>query len=131
MIMNMNCPCGSDKDYKKCCGYFHEKTGYPSTAEALMRSRYSAYVLNKEKYLLYTWHKSKRPELLNLKVDGFKWLELQILSKKAGEENDFTGVVEFKAKYSAGSNVGYIHEISNFVKEDSKWFYVDGVILET
>lgn len=127
--MNVTCPCGNNKEYKKCCGYFHDKSGYPSTAEALMRSRYSAYVLNKEKYLLYTWHKSKRPEVLHLKADGFKWLELQIIYKKDGEEGDSIGVVEFKAKYSNCLNIGYIHEVSNFLKEDSKWFYVDGKII--
>lgn len=126
----MICPCGSNKDYKKCCGYFHDKSGYPSTAESLMRSRYSAYVLSKEKYLLYTWHKSKKPKSLTFNSDGFRWLGLEILDKRAGEESDLTGVVEFKAKYSSPLGAGCVHEISNFVRENSKWFYVDGIIIE-
>ncbi len=127
--MNIICLCGSEKLYKDCCGFFHAKSGYPITAEALMRSRYSAYVLKNEKYLFYTWHKSQRPESLNLKLNGVRWLGLQIIDKKDGGENDFTGVVEFMARYLNGSKEGTVHEISNFLKEDNKWFYVDGKIM--
>lgn len=122
----MNCPCNSGELYKSCCALYHNKSAYPPTAEKLMRSRYSAYVLKNEKYLLYTWQTSKRPP--SLALNSVRWTGLEILSIKDGLESDTTGVVEFVAKYSLGNQDGKVHEISNFLKENNKWFYVDGTI---
>jgi uncharacterized protein YchJ len=60
------CPCGSGKSYSHCCGIYHKDHSLVPTAQALMRSRYSAYALGLEEYLLATWHPSTRPEKLDL-----------------------------------------------------------------
>jgi len=89
-----------------------------------MRSRYSAYVLRLEPYLLATWHASTRPASLDLADDTARWLGLEI------RRHDVTGtdraVVEFVARYRIAGRAQRLHEISRFVREDGRWFYVDG-----
>ena len=123
------CPCGIEKSYEKCCGFFHLGKGYSPTAESLMRSRYTAYLLKREDYLLQTWHKSKSPKTLNLGAEKVKWLGLTILNVEGGSENDITGKVEFIAEFNRLSKTYKLHEISNFINEEMKWFYVDGEIV--
>jgi len=60
------CPCDLGKAYAACCGPYLDHAQRPATAEALMRSRYSGYVLARKDYLLRTWHESTRPETLDL-----------------------------------------------------------------
>lgn len=95
------------------------------TAEALMRSRYSAFVLKLSDYLSATWHPSTRPDSLDIGNDDTVWQRLVIVSTEKGSEADRDGVVEFAAFYSGGQ----LHERSRFVKEDGRWFYVEGDIL--
>lgn len=128
--MNNFCPCGTTKTYEDCCGYFHSGKGKPLSAESLMRSRYTAYVLKNEKYLLDTWHKSKRPKALNLNSQDIIWLGLKVLTTEAGTENDQIGKVEFIAEFKISSKHSKLHEISNFINENSNWFYVDGKLIE-
>lgn len=91
-----------------------------------MRSRYSAYVLGLEDYLLATWHASTRPAALNLCTEAKpKWLGLEI---KARTENGDSATVEFVARCRVGGRAQRLHETSRFVREDGCWFYVDGVI---
>src|SRR5665647_943856 len=66
------CPCGG-ADYAACCGLYHNGTPAPDAA-AMMRSRYSAYMLKLEAYLFATWHSSTRPAALDLAADNTKWL---------------------------------------------------------
>ena len=91
-----------------------------------MRSRYSAYVLKNEPYLLKTWHASTRPKdpLFN-HAENQQWLELQVKQFKTGE-NQKTAQVEFIAVYKINGKAYRLHEISDFVLEDDQWFYVDG-----
>ena len=91
-----------------------------------MRSRYSAYVLGLEDYLLATWHPSTRRAALNL-GDGpqTKWLGLEV---KARVESDDAATVEFVARYRVGGRAQRLHEVSRFVREDGRWFYVDGML---
>jgi SEC-C motif-containing protein len=98
------------------------------TAEALMRSRYSAYVLRNEPYLLATWHVSTRPESLELADDATKWIGLEIKRSEAGGPGDERGLVEFVARYKVGGRAFRLHETSRFVREDGRWYYVDGDI---
>ena len=84
-----------------------------------MRSRYSAYVLKLEDYLLATWHTSTRPASLDFA--GEKWLGLDI-KKHRNESN----TVEFVARYKIGGRAHRMHEISRFVFADGRWFYLDG-----
>jgi SEC-C motif-containing protein len=116
------CPCGAG-DYARCCGVYHAG-GVPGTAEQLMRSRYSAYVLGLMDYVLQTWHARTRPPLAELHDDAAtKWLGLEIKKHlPAGEE----ATVEFVARYKIDGRAERLHEISRFVREDGRWFYVDG-----
>lgn len=99
----------------------------PQTAEALMRSRFAAFKAGDAAWLLATWHPSTRPDGLDL-ADNPRWRGLQIVDTVAGGEDDVDGVVEFRATYLADDALGILHERSRFVREDGRWFYVDGVI---
>ena len=89
-----------------------------------MRSRYSAYVLNLTDYLLDTWHAGTRPVREELTQDaGAKWLGLDV-KKHTPNGNDAT--VEFVARYKVEGRAHRLHEVSRFVREDGKWYYVDG-----
>lgn len=100
----------------------------PDTAEKLMRSRYSAFFLKLEDYLMQTWHPRTRPATLELDDDNTDWQKLEILKRHAGTTVDTRGKVEFKAYYRVPDGAGCLHEISNFVRENGVWFYVDGKI---
>lgn len=119
------CPCLSGNTYGACCGRFHVSGGGAPTAEALMRSRYSAFATGDADYLLTTWHPSTRPATLDLD-DGTTWRRLDVVRTEAGGPFDQTGVVEFVAHFRSGSERGRLHEVSRFVREDGRWSYVDG-----
>ncbi|MDO8291942.1 MAG: YchJ family metal-binding protein [Gallionella sp.] len=116
------CPCGA-ADYAACCGRYHDGASAPDAA-TLMRSRYSAYVLKLEAYLLATWHPGTCPAALDLAADNAKWLELEV--KKHTPESADRATVEFVARYKIGGRAHRLHEISRFVREEGRWFYVDG-----
>ncbi|HJW24883.1 MAG TPA: YchJ family metal-binding protein [Rhodocyclaceae bacterium] len=118
------CPCGSGRPYGACCGPIHG--GQPAaSAEALMRSRYSAYVLGLEDYLLATWHPSTRPQGLDLAAEPApKWLGLEV--KRHQTLDDSHAVVEFVARYRVAGRGQRLHETSRFVRQEGRWFYVDG-----
>jgi len=118
------CPCGHPLAYTDCCGRYHAGAAAPD-AEALMRSRYTAYVYALEPYLLATWHSSSRPPRLDLADDAkTRWLGLQIKRHAAtGADN---AIVEFVARYKTGGRAHRLHETSRFVREDGRWYYVDG-----
>jgi SEC-C motif domain protein len=121
------CPCGSDLAYAACCGVWHDGLGkgtYAPTPEALMRSRYSAYVVGNIAYLLATWHASTAPG--ELELWPVKWLGLDIRhAETAGD----AGVVEFVARQRDSSGRAQrLHETSRFVRQDGRWYYIDGQI---
>ena len=91
-----------------------------------MRSRYSAYVLRLEDYLLATWHGSTRPSPGTLDLHGgTKWLGLQVLNAEAAAGN--RARVEFVAKYKEGGfSAQRLHERSEFILEDGRWYYLSG-----
>jgi SEC-C motif-containing protein len=118
------CPCGSARPYAQCCGVLHQG-GIAATAEALMRSRYSAYVRRLTPYLLATWHPSTRPAALDLAADQTTWLGLKVKRHDIGDADHAT--VEFIARYRIGGGSAVrLHETSRFVREDGRWFYLDG-----
>ncbi|HEY0942654.1 MAG TPA: YchJ family metal-binding protein [Steroidobacter sp.] len=91
-----------------------------------MRSRYSAFVMRNEPYLLATWHATKRPESIEFEP-AQKWLGLKIVDARVTGEN--AAEVEFIARYRiGGASATRLHERSRFVKENDRWFYVDGDI---
>lgn len=94
----------------------------------MMRSRYSAYALKLEAYLLATWHPGTRPATLDLAADNTKWLGLEV--RKHLSESADHATVEFVARYKIGGRAGRLHEVSNFAREDGRWFYVDGKFIE-
>jgi SEC-C motif domain protein len=94
-----------------------------------MRSRYSAYVLAREDYLLRTWHESTRPARLGLLDAGsVKWLGLKVLHCEAGGADDREAVVEFTARYQVNGRAECLQEVSRFVRDAGQWLYVDGQI---
>lgn len=90
-----------------------------------MRSRYSAYGLGLVDYLLDTWHASSAPG--DLELPPLKWLGLEL---RAAESAGDAGVVEFVARYRDAGRAGRLHEISRFVREAGRWYYIDGQVIE-
>jgi SEC-C motif domain protein len=121
------CPCGSARPYAACCGPWHAGAA-ARDAQSLMRSRYSAFVLCNEHYLLATWHPRTRPDSIPFNKTQ-KWLGLRIVDTRVIDEN--SAEVEFIAR-SRVSNAAAVrhHERSRFVREGGRWFYVDGDLQE-
>ncbi len=118
------CPCGTSRAYADCCGALHAG-GPAADAEALMRSRYSAYVRGLEDYLLASWHPSVRPEALGLAgLSKTKWLRLQVRARRDIDPDH--AEVDFVAKFIEGGRHGQLTERSRFLREDGRWYYLDG-----
>ncbi|MER7183142.1 YchJ family protein [Streptomyces hyaluromycini] len=115
------CPCGLAETYEQCCGRFHRGEAAASTAETLMRSRYSAFVRRDEPYLLRTWHPRTRPARVDLDP-GMRWTGLEILATTDGSAFHTTGTVTFRASFRGGS----LHERSRFERVGGAWVYLDG-----
>lgn len=112
-------------NYAACCGRLldHFATLPPDDAESLMRSRYSAFVLNRTDYLALTWHPTTRPAEIAADV-GTKWLGLDVRHHQVIDAGH--AEVEFVARYRLAGRGVRIHERSRFVREGGRWFYVDG-----
>jgi len=119
------CPCGTQRSYADCCGRWHAGAGHlrAPTAEALMRSRYSAYVLGKLDYVLATWHPQTRPTALEPEAPGQRWLGLEV--KQHRVQDDDHAMVEFVARVKLGGRAVRLHERSRFERVDGCWFYLD------
>ena len=125
MTRNGDCPCGSGSPLAECCGPYLAGTALPPDAEALMRSRYSAYVLGDEAYLLATWHPDTRPASLDLdRGPPTKWLGLSV--KRHEDDGEGRAMVEFVARYKIGGRAHRLHEASRFLRENGRWLYLDG-----
>lgn len=122
-VSGQNCPCGSGRCYPACCGYYHGGALAP-TAEALMRSRYTAYTLGLWDYLRATWHEATCPERIDGDAQPVVWLGLSV--KRATRIDDRHATVEFVARYKVNGRAFRLHETSRFVHENGRWFYVDG-----
>ncbi|WP_156721639.1 YchJ family protein [Streptomyces apocyni] len=119
------CPCGLSAPYGECCGRLHSGAAKAGSPEALMRSRYSAFVVGDEGYLLRTWHPDTRPPGIGLE-DGMRWVGLEILGTTEGSAFHQTGTVTFRARYTDNGQPGSLYEVSRFVRLDGDWVYVDG-----
>ena len=135
----MRCPCRKKSEtvsYSDCCGRYHAGLQAP-TAEALMRSRYTAFALRDEAYLVATWHPTTRPERLDLAADQ-EWLLLRIA---AVHTDGHEATVEFTARSKINGRSHVLHELSNFLYEpisrtgsdscagSGRWYYLDGEAL--
>jgi SEC-C motif-containing protein len=125
------CPCGSKKTYGDCCASAHSNIETVITAEHLMRSRYSDYVLCNMEYLMTSHHSSTRPvkdkdEILKW-TKSVKWLGLEVMNSSDGNVSDIEGTVEFKAHFEENGASEIIHEHSKFVKENKHWVYLGEV----
>lgn len=124
----MRCPCRKKSEtiaYAACCEPYHKGPSAAPTAEALMRSRYCAYVRGDEDYLRATWHPATRPRVIETETQRV-WMLLKVLHTR---ETGDTAVVEFRAQSQLGGRTHVLHEISRFVREDGRWLYVDGRML--
>ena len=121
------CPCGTGRDYAACCGRYHAG-GIAPDAEALMRSRYSAFVTADAGYLRATWHPDTCPPEPGLDAPGAPrttWLGLSVKQHRVTGQD--TAEVEFVARYRVGGGSAVrLHERSRFVRLDGRWLYVDG-----
>lgn len=136
------CPCGGAA-FERCCGPYLAGTAMAPTAETLMRSRYTAFTLKDEPYLVATWHPSTRPqEAIIDDAEPVRWLGLEIKTalrlrqRKAElpddpEQDPNRDTVEFVARFKVGGRAQRLHEVSRFVREPGpdgalRWFYLDG-----
>lgn len=125
----MSCPCGGTDGRRRplaladCCGPVLADASQARDAQALMRSRYTAYVLGNESHLLATWHPSTRPADLNLDAST-RWLGLEVKSHEVVD--DAHQRVSFVARYREAGRGHRMAETSRFVYENGQWFYVDG-----
>jgi SEC-C motif domain protein len=126
------CPCGglpAGSTWADCCGRWFDGGAWPDTAEQLMRSRYSAYVLGRADWLLATWAAATRPATIDLDVSQTTWLGLTV--RGAHELDADHAEVEFiaRSRNHGGAHPGRaerLHELSRFERIDGRWFYVDG-----
>ena len=119
----MQCPCNPNKKYADCCQKAHQNIHAVTSAEQLMRSRYSAFVLANINYLQKSHHTSTRPykqekRKIEKWTKSVKWIRLEVL-------NSTENTVEFKAFFMENKNIEVIHENSKFCKENEHWVYLD------
>ena len=127
-----DCPCRSGKALDACCGPYLAGTEAAPTAEALMRSRYSAFATGKIDYLQETLLPETREDFDRKEIETWAknsvWTGVEIRSTEAGGVDDDEGVVEFVANFTMNGKQQKHHETSRFTKRDGRWFYVDGVL---
>jgi SEC-C motif domain protein len=122
------CPCGLQAAYENCCGRYHggALALQAPDAQALMRSRYSAYVLGLHDYVLATWHPRTRPPAIEPDPAGLRWLGLEVRRQLRIDADH--AQVEFVARSKRGGRAHRLHETSHFERIDGRWFYVDGPV---
>ncbi len=122
------CPCQSGRTFGQCCAPYLAGEALPPTAEALMRSRYSAYVCEDSRYLRKTWHPTTCPPAIHFS-DGVRWLGLKILETDEGKATDQRGTVKFRARFKLPTGQGQaMVEHSFFQRMQERWFYVGEVV---
>ena len=119
------CPCSSTRLFTDCCGPIVTGAVAAATAEALMRSRYSAFVRQDAEHLLRSWWPASRPAEIAFAARQ-RWLGLEIKSSTGGAADDGDGEVEFVARYKINGKAERLHERSQFKKQNGCWFYVTG-----
>lgn len=141
--MSLQCYCGSNAPFGSCCEPLITGIKQAASPEALMRSRYSAYVVGNYDYILNTYASSQRQELsveeLSQASQGTKWLKLVVKKSEKATElplqslppiSETSSTVTFSAYYKVGSDFYKLHECSSFVQEDNAWRYTTGQIFD-
>jgi SEC-C motif domain protein len=118
------CPCGLALAYSACCGRWYGGALYLQApdAQSLMRSRYSAYVLGLDAYLLETWHASARPAAIEPADPALRWLGLELRRHTVLDADH--AEVEFVARCKLAGRAQRLHEVSRFVREAGVWYYL-------
>ncbi len=125
----MNCPCCSGKSYEDCCKPFHTSEKHASTAEALMRSRFSAFAIPNGEYLMETTFSAKRK--LHNREDLQEWGEINEWTKLEIVKNPNINQVEFNAFYTDENGKPQVHhELSTFRNVNERWYYFSGKFLD-
>ncbi|MBF0433207.1 MAG: YchJ family protein [Fibrobacteria bacterium] len=124
------CPCGTGKAYADCCEPIITGTIIAETAEAMMRSRYSAYVKGEIQHIINTIHSSKKTDYDEKGIrkwsEGSVWVSLEIVNCQEGTSSDDSGTVEFIAHYRSKGLMQKHHELATFKKEGEKWTFFEG-----
>lgn len=119
------CPCGSGLSLGVCCGPYLDGGAEAPTAEALMRSRFTAYVRRDGDYIARSWHSATRPADASL-GSGVEWERLEVLASEEGGLKHQRGWVEFVAEGRVDGRPQRLHEVSRFEREAGCWRYLDG-----
>ncbi|WP_417670082.1 YchJ family protein [Roseibium sp.] len=130
-MTSASCPCGSTKPLELCCAPYLDGRTLPDTAEALMRSRYSAYTRHDIAYLKDTlWPKYQASfdfAATAAWAAESHWTGLSVLAVNAGGPGDRDGTVLFEAKYLSGGQLRTHRELSRFRKKAGRWYYVEAI----
>jgi len=123
------CPCESGLQYSLCCETYLKGISLPVTPEALMRSRYTAYVKQDTRYLIATWHPSCHADRFAQSIEesyaATRWRGLNIISSEIMADAS-QGFVTFFARFTENQRESFIHERSRFLREEQRWYYIDG-----
>jgi len=120
------CPCGSGLALSSCCLPVLNDQSLATTAEMLMRSRYTAFVQQHTQYIQSSWHTKTRPKTLNFDDHPVVWLGLQIHNQHEGSVSDSSGTVDFSCSYLENGQLCKLQEVSEFLKENGLWYYLQG-----
>jgi len=127
------CPCGSGLTYGECCEPFISGAKNPLTAEALMRSRYTAYAEHAIDYIVETCTKDEKDKIDVRQTKAWSeksdWLGLKIISAEKGGAEDSEGSVEFEALYEKDGLRDNHHEKAKFLKKEGRWLYDEGIVI--
>jgi SEC-C motif-containing protein len=128
----MRCPCDLDQNYEQCCGRYIDQHQYAPTPSALMRSRYSAFVLGRMDYIAATMRKDA---LKNFDAhETATWLKdvswQKVVLFKEQLKTPRRGFVLFEAYYLFKEKPKMMRERSEFQKIGDRWFYVDGKLVD-
>ncbi|RRD06290.1 hypothetical protein EII34_04000 [Arachnia propionica] len=123
--MSEACHCDTGRPFDRCCGPILDGSRPAATALALMRSRYTAYVLRDEAYLLASWYPETRPERIDF--GGARWTGLVVKDRTDGRAWDRAGSVGLVAHYEEDGEARVLQEVSYFIQEDQRWYYLEGV----
>ena len=131
--MMSQCPCQSGKEYESCCGPIIEGSQAAPSAEALMRSRYTAFTKANINYLHNSLHPDHRadfdPAAIKDWAENSEWLGLKIINTSAGGQDDQEGTVEFLVLFRMQGATYQHHEIGEFKRHNGMWYYTDGKVI--